>query len=701
MRRLSLHVASVLGLLLLTFFTQQVLAQNNTVTVNFNNLPPGTIVTNQYLPHLTFSGNGFSAPSSYPYGTDVVTRSLSPYAPYNGGVDSRVWYYYNQFGDTTSGGDVFLDFKLPVNNLKFYILNSNQSYLMGKIYIWVNGQYYGYRDVYGSGNLGQPGPPILIDLSGIQHITGVQLASLAGCDFIYTNRCWPVIFDDFTFTPDVTVNITNPRVSGNLQGTTQNALVGADVSLQAGASKTGGTYSWSFTGSPTVVSGATNQASVGVRWTQTGTYRATVTYTVNGVLTSWYVDVNVRIPTLSSFTAQQYDDVITRDQGCSAMTNGAAYSLGCYKGGPVYDGIVWTPTTQIPSVTYLSDPAQSGIKFIQAVSLYRKYILNGSTMCLTSRTGDNPTSQQNNVDSGWRLDTLDPYGQVHRFNEGTTITMTSMDAPSHRLDIAFAPLQATKDIVTVDDRFETYVFYFTGPDPGNPIFQKPLELQNPPDSVNRIGRIAWSWNGEVIFNWGALPQKYRFSYSNTSPGQINATGTSAVRSMALNINTLTPVACAGTVASQNVIDGSREFVREHYVDFFGPSRDPSVLGASQQDLTGWDFWMTPISNCAYNYICIKDTRANAVSRAFWESGDFRNKPEVQSSGLLTGNASMPYDYHQFIRWCYKIYLGREPDAGGWNFWTSELQRHGDYNRIIKAFLESQEYRDRYAGIALY
>lgn len=84
MRPLSLHAAPILSFILLTFCTQQAIAQNNVVTVNFNNLPPGAVVTNQYLPHLTFSGNGFSAPSNYPYGTDVVTRSLSPYAPYNG-----------------------------------------------------------------------------------------------------------------------------------------------------------------------------------------------------------------------------------------------------------------------------------------------------------------------------------------------------------------------------------------------------------------------------------------------------------------------------------------------------------------------------------------------------------------------------------------------------------------------------------------
>lgn len=55
---------------------------------------------------------------------------------------------------------------------------------------------------------------------------------------------------------------------------------------------------------------------------------------------------------------------------------------------------------------------------------------------------------------------------------------------------------------------------------------------------------------------------------------------------------------------------------------------------------------------------------------------------------------MPYDYRQFVRWCYKNYLRREPDSGGWNHWTSSLQRHGDYNQIINAFLSSVEYRER-------
>lgn len=46
----------------------------NQVTINFNNLAGHTVVHDQYLPYVTFSGNGFSAPSNYPYGSDVVAQ---------------------------------------------------------------------------------------------------------------------------------------------------------------------------------------------------------------------------------------------------------------------------------------------------------------------------------------------------------------------------------------------------------------------------------------------------------------------------------------------------------------------------------------------------------------------------------------------------------------------------------------------------
>lgn len=75
--------------------------------------------------------------------------------------------------------------------------------------------------------------------------------------------------------------------------------------------------------------------------------------------------------------------------------------------------------------------------------------------------------------------------------------------------------------------------------------------------------------------------------------------------------------------------------------------------------------------------------------------DFQARPDVQASGLLTGNPAQPYNHHQFIRYCYLTYLQREPDQGGWAFWEAQLNSHGDYNALIRAFLCSAEYRSRF------
>jgi Zn-dependent metalloprotease len=134
----------------------------------------------------------------------------------------------------------------------------------------------------------------------------------------------------------------------------------------------------------------------------------------------------------------------------------------------------------------------------------------------------------------------------------------------------------------------------------------------------------------------------------------------------------------------NSIDTSTDFVSWHYRDFL--LREP--------DQPGLNFWSSFINNCGADAACEDGERVH-VSRSFWDSGDFQNRVDVQASGLLTGNPSHPYDNHQFVRWCYLNYLQREPDTPGWNFWEGQLNGHGDYNAIIRAFLCSQEYRERF------
>ena len=134
----------------------------------------------------------------------------------------------------------------------------------------------------------------------------------------------------------------------------------------------------------------------------------------------------------------------------------------------------------------------------------------------------------------------------------------------------------------------------------------------------------------------------------------------------------------------NPIDTSTEFVATHYRDFL--LREP--------DAGGLGFWSGIINNCGADAAC-EDFERVHVSRAFWESGEFQSRPDVQASGLLTGNPSHPFDNHQFVRWCYLNYLRREPDAGGWAFWEGQLNGHGDYNAIIRAFLCSFDFRARF------
>lgn len=134
----------------------------------------------------------------------------------------------------------------------------------------------------------------------------------------------------------------------------------------------------------------------------------------------------------------------------------------------------------------------------------------------------------------------------------------------------------------------------------------------------------------------------------------------------------------------NPIDVSSEFVSQHYRDFLLREPDP----------WGLQFWTNEIEVCGSDAGC-EDFRRKNTSRAFWNSGEFQQRPDVQASGLLTGDPSRPFDNSQFVRWCYKIYLQREPDPQGWQFWLDDLNRHGDYNQTIRAFLVSFDYRGRF------
>jgi hypothetical protein len=543
-------------------------------------------------------------------------------------------------------------------------------YAVGGIDVYQNGSYCGSFGL-GGGNPNSVVPVTF--LRTIPHITGIYVYQT------YSDYQHAFIFDDFTFTPELSVDITNPRVSGGLDQTTQNALLGADIALQAnakinGASVSGGTYSWSCTGP---VSGCSQTGqSITIKSTDTsnqaGPISAKVTYTLIGVSVTASLSINSILPTLTSFTGQQGPDVVSRPNSCVSPEFEPAwwfYRLGCGSLTPAMNF-----TAQVHAPTFISEPSQSGIKYVQAISAFMKYNQRG-LRCVTQRTNEA------NVDSGWQLDTSDPANlpgfPIHRFTEGNDLTALMVDAPRYPLTGIFS--WEFVDNFYVDDQFVMYLVYFVGSDPANPVIQRP------------IGNLRWNWGGLVEFAWiDSLDQgifNLRRTTSGLSPGQPN---NSPMVVMSGNAKPIIEVPCPGGGPSltNNKIDSSRFFVRRHYSDFL--NRDP--------DDRGWDFWTNEISKCGFDLGCIHSQRVN-VGLAFFFSSEFiLTDPEMANPPGTPGFNPAVYN-RKFVYWCYQKYLLRDPhdtpvDQAGWQFWTDDLNSNGNYAHTIDAFQLSADYRNR-------
>ncbi len=660
MANLSVTKAVSVLCLLLLFTVEPVNGQGNTpITIDFDNLPNNTVLTNQYFNQfgVTFSSANFQ----FPLHTQQACNLCAPISPPN---FACTW--------PDLSGQFIVQFQRPVSNLSFVILASDAFFNQFAVLdVFRNGVLTNTFNIFGNGMSNVP-----VNLGTMNSITRIVLRNI--------NDAAGVGFDNLTFTlPDVT--ITNTRVSGNLAGTTQNALIGADVVLTANGTPTGGSYAWTFTGSPTIVSGAANQATVGVRWTQQSTFRATVTYTKDNSPVQAFVDVNNRMPVLTNFTANEVSDRITRDQFCSNLPTGVTYTLGCFQNGPE-DGIIWSATAQIPTLTYLSNPAQSGIKFVQAVSVYRRRLRNGNLQCLTARTS------QADVNSGWQLDTIDPYNHIPQhpplfFSQGNTLTMSDFDAPGRLIEGTTGGTFFSDDANLVSDAFEVYVFYFTG-NASTPNFQRAIGLSG---SGLPFARLAWNWGGETRFDSGTAPILHRLVTTTTVPGPIAGTGTNAIMSTATNASGLTFVTCPGATATANPIDGSRFFTEQLYLDFLNRAADAP----------GLNFWRGTITNCGFDLNCAHGKRID-VARAFFYSMEF-----TATRPALAGPRGTHAYNEAFVLACYQGFLRRQPNDppdnnfDGFNFWVGVLDStnpdasDGKYNHIIDAFLRSMEYRARF------
>lgn len=371
--------------------------------------------------------------------------------------------------------------------------------------------------------------------------------------------------------------------------------------------------------------------------------------------------------------------------------------MGCYQNGQE-TGIVWSATAQIPNLTYLSDPAQSGIKFKNALSIFSKRLNNGRIECRTLRTPS---------DSGWALDTVDPYNHAAHpprfFNQGVSLQMGDFDAPGTNLDGTLPPPSNAPffyDAKLIDDHYETYVFFFAG-SPSAPSFEypQPLHLTN---SQYLTDRLVWNFGGTVYFDSENNPVRFRelSGASTTTTGPITAMGTNTIVNLQRTVTGAQPPysLCTGAVNTTNPIDGTRFFVHQQYSDLLG----------YEPDADGWDFWTYQITRCVFDTNCIYGSRSPLAYHGrrtlvaydgFFKAASF-NQTDPAMANPPGSPGFNPAVYNPaFVQHCYLRFLRRDPDEGGFVFWVNNLDRYGDYAGVIDGFINGPEYRGRFGAVS--
>ena len=562
------------------------------------------------------------------------------------------------------------------------------------------GQYYDYWNYY------YASPPWtgVSNFGASQTIYGCQQYQGCYADLVY-DWIWMGNTNTSIRTPP-TITLSNERISGPLNGTTENVLLASPAGIKATVSPTGlnGTFTWVMTGPFTVDFSSTDNSYKSVFWTEPGTKTVTVTYAGTNFSVSSNFTVQVKVPALTSFQGNLASNVVDRGSNCSLMFSGqfpppgATYSLGCYQGNQK-TGMTWTATASIPNVQYMSDLSDAGIQFKQIVSVFRKRMNNGRLECHTTRNA------QNDPNTGWNLDSSDPYRtEVPTFILGTTVTAPypippEFDAPAVPLagrgNSTGAPFEFESYLV--DDRFETYVYYFTG-SPGAPEFVKPLHIADATCPADRfdcgVDRLVWQWGGTVNFDSSIPNVLYRQTSSTTNSGTIQATRTSAPRSYdPTPIQSFGYSLCPGAPDTTNPIDGSRFFVRQMYLNVL--LREP--------DQSGWDFWLSTITQCGTNAACIYGGPSAGLGKRFDVAKAFFYATETlgRYPGLAHPPGSSGFDpsvYNpEYVRALYNVFLNRQPDPDGFSFWVNDLNQYGNYDPLLNAFLTCTEFRERFGS----
>lgn len=144
------------------------------VTIDFDDLTPDTIVTNQYAT-ATFSSSAGNANFAEDQNLGSSLPNFLCTGPDTGGINCIE--------------DTYVDFTNPVNNLSFLAIGVNDSGKVAEVNIYVNNVFDSTIDVIGDGTAFSP-DLVSIAQSNVTRIEIVSITDTAG-----------IGWDDFTFDP--------------------------------------------------------------------------------------------------------------------------------------------------------------------------------------------------------------------------------------------------------------------------------------------------------------------------------------------------------------------------------------------------------------------------------------------------------------------------------------------------------------------
>jgi len=151
----------------------------------------------------------------------------------------------------------------------------------------------------------------------------------------------------------------------------------------------------------------------------------------------------------------------------------------------------------------------------------------------------------------------------------------------------------------------------------------------------------------------------------------------------------------------NPIDDPTFFVQQQYRDFL--FRHPTGAELAND--------VPPLNSClSLGDLACYNTERVHMSRTMWDKEEFRQQSRTFGLPLVGDFPFELYNDDDFVALDYWIYLQREPDTSGYNFWLSNLNSCVNdstsyfscpgcstqcYYDSINAFLSSTEYRSRF------